>query len=82
MGSYQFTAALAELRNALGSKKIVDGLLSEVLDDYRHDAKTGQLDAQRLLGFAQGLMSAGLISVDDYDDVDVAIAKAMGGFHS
>ena len=76
----KYFAALGELRYVLG-EKVADGMLSEVLDAYRQDAETGQLDRQRLLGFAQGLMAAGLISIEDYDDVDIAVCKAMGGFH-
>lgn len=51
-------------------------LLNEVLETYLEDAIRGELKPERLRGFAQALYAAGLIQIEDYDDIDVAIWKA------
>ena len=52
-------------------------LLNEVLETYLDDAINGELKPDRLRGFAQALYAAGLLQIEDFDDVDVAIWKAQ-----
>lgn len=67
--------ALNDLRHFMGPQDGT-GLLIEVFETYQEDAIRGELKPERLRGFAQGLYAAGLIQVEDYDDIDVAIWKA------
>jgi len=71
-------SAVNELRYVLGAALTSNSYLSEVVDDYSADARSGDLSPQRLLGFAQGLCAAGVLDIDGFDDVSVAVCKAAG----
>lgn len=67
--------ALNDLYHFLGLDRT--NLLNEVLDTYLDDAIRGELKPERLRGFAQALYAAGLLQIEEFDDVDVAIWKAQ-----
>lgn len=75
MNRLNLLPALNDLRHFLGHQ---DGtsLLIEVFETYQEDAIRGELKPERLRGFAQALYATGLLQVEDFDDVDVAIWKA------
>ncbi|KIZ34504.1 hypothetical protein [Stutzerimonas stutzeri] len=66
--------ALNDLRHFLGQDRT--SLLNEVIETYQEDAIQGELKPERLRGFAQALYAAGLLQIEDFDDIDVAIWKA------
>lgn len=67
--------ALNDLRHFLGLDRTI--LLNEVLETYLDDAIYGELKPERLRGFAQALYAVGLLQIEDFEDVDVAIWKAQ-----
>lgn len=67
--------ALNDLCHFLGRDRT--SLLNEVLETYLDDAINGELKPERLRGFAQALYAAGLLQIEDFEDVDVAIWKAQ-----
>jgi len=70
--------SVQELRYVLGVALTNNDYLSEVVDDYLSDARSGDLTPQRLLGFAQGLCAAGVLDIDGFEDVSVMVCKAAG----
>ena len=42
----------------------------EVLGEYADDARAGRLDPRRLRGFLQGLYAGGILSAEEWDELD------------
>ena len=66
-------SVFVQVSQCLGDK----ALALETLEDYKLDAMHSDFDVARLRGFLQGLFAGGVISFEDYCEVDTRIASAF-----